>query len=81
LVAIDFPSKTTPLLDGRRRWKTTAVLLLLGRILFAIVLPMTLPSSFEVNKGRDRVEEKRQECGPLKLDFSDPCNSLAILML
>jgi hypothetical protein len=82
LVAIDFPSITTPLVAAQRRWKTTAILLLLGLISFAIVLSLTLPDSTEVNEGRDRVEEKRQqECGPLKLDFSDPCNSAAIMLV
>jgi hypothetical protein len=47
----------------------------------AVVLPLILPDSGKVNEERDKGEEKRQECGPLKLDFSDPCNSAAIIVL
>jgi hypothetical protein len=37
-----------------------------------------LPSS-EINEGRDKDPElHRQKCGPLKADFTDPCN--AVLM-
>jgi hypothetical protein len=56
LVAIDFPSKITPVVDGQRRWKATAILLLLGLISFAMVLPLTLPGSIKVDEERDRRE-------------------------
>ena len=80
MVAIDFPPKITPVVDAQRRRKATAILLLLGLISFAMVLPLTLPDSTKVDEQRDR-GEKRQECGPLKLDFSDPCNSVAIVLI
>jgi hypothetical protein len=48
-----------------------------GLLSFATLLFLISPNT-EVNDGRDRADDTRQQCGPLKLDFSDPCNAIAI---
>ena len=72
--------RTTPLASARRTRKSLAVFLRRGLLSFAALLFLMLPSG-EVNEGRDRVDDARQQCGPLKLDFSDPCNAIALAVL
>jgi hypothetical protein len=53
-----------------------AIFLRRGLLSFAVLLPMMLPST-EVNEGRDQADGRR---GPLKFDFSDPCNAILMAM-
>jgi hypothetical protein len=81
LVSIpDFPPRTTPVASAAREWKTGAIWLRRGLLSFIALLFLALPRS-NVNEGRDRADEKRQECGFLKLDFSDPCNAITLAVL
>jgi hypothetical protein len=51
-----------------------------GLLSFAVLLFVMLPS-IEVNDGRDQADDKRQrECGPLQLDFTNPCNAIALTL-
>jgi hypothetical protein len=72
-------ARTTPLASAGRAWKSLAVLLRRGLLSFVALLFLMLPSN-EVNDGRERLDDPRQQCGPLKLDFSDPCNAAAIAL-
>jgi hypothetical protein len=46
-----------------------------------MLLFLLLPSS-DVNDGRDQVDARREKaCGPLKADFSDPCNAVLMPLL
>jgi hypothetical protein len=62
--------RTTPLASARRAWKGLAAFLLLGFLSFAGVADVAAvpPDLDHSDKG----------CGPLRFDFTDPCN--AILM-
>jgi hypothetical protein len=75
LVDITVEPKTTPLSDARRVWKDLAILLRRGLLSFALLLFLISPTT-EVNDGRDKLPEWPRQCGPLKADFSDPCNSI-----
>ena len=78
LVAItDDAPRTTP--SGL--WKALAVFLRRGLLSFALLLLFEMLPSTEVNDGRDRAEYPRQECGPLKADFSNPCNSALLAIM
>lgn len=79
VVAIDWDNvPTTPSASARRARRSLAVLSRLGLLSFVALL-LLMPSS-EVNERPDRLDEPRQQCGPLKLDFSDPCNAAAIAL-
>jgi hypothetical protein len=71
-IPVDDDVRTRPLGIARLR----AVLLRRGLLSFAALLFLMLPSG-DVNEGRDRADDTRQQCGRLTLDFSDPCNAIA----
>jgi hypothetical protein len=73
-------SRTTPSERARRAWKIDAILLLLGRLSFVALLFFMLPSA-EVNEGRDKDPDLPKQCGPLKADFTDPCNAVLATLL
>jgi hypothetical protein len=68
--------RTTPLASAGRARKSLTVFLRRGLLSFAALSFLMLPSG-EINEGRDRADDTRQQCGPIKLDFSNPCNLLA----
>ena len=49
---------TTPVASGRRTWKNTAILLLVGLLTFTTVSVIIYPGPSEVNEGRDNLPEK-----------------------